>query len=85
MRGPESRLAVVMGTTQLVIFRDAELQQLVNIVPLSLIKLTPDARDSTCFQLLTSFWKVCADAPPTRVACYEGARAGFCRHVASPY
>jgi len=48
---------MVMGTTQLVIFRDVELQQLVNIVPLSLIRLTPDARDSTCFQLSTSFWK----------------------------
>jgi hypothetical protein len=48
---------MVMGTTQLMIFRDVELQHIVNIIPLSLLTLTPDAKDETCFQLSTSFWK----------------------------
>ena len=48
---------MVMGTTQLIIFRDVELLQLVNIIPLSLLKLSPDNKDPTCFMLSTSYWK----------------------------
>ena len=48
---------MVMGSTQLVIFRDVDLQHLVNIIPLSTLKFLPDSRDRTCFQLATSFWK----------------------------
>jgi len=48
---------MVMGSTQLVIFRDVDLQYLVNIIPLSMLKFIHDPRDQTCFQLQTSFWK----------------------------
>jgi len=48
---------MVMGSTQLVIFRDVDLQQLVNIIPLSMLRFIPDKSDGTCFQLATSYWK----------------------------
>ena len=44
---------MVMGSTQLLIFRDVDLQQLVNIIPLSILKCVPDSRDATCFQSRT--------------------------------
>ena len=48
---------MVMGATQLVLFRDTELTNLVNILPLTLLKFVPDRSDPTCFQLTTHFWK----------------------------
>jgi len=48
---------MVMGATQLVLFRDTDLQYLVNIIPLTLLKVTADTHDRTCFQLSTSYWK----------------------------
>lgn len=48
---------MVMGATHLIIFRDMELQQMVNVVPLSMIKFIGDSRDRTNFQLTTSYWR----------------------------
>ena len=48
---------MVMGSTQLLLFRDVDLQQLVNIIPLSLLRFTYDSRDRSCFQLATPYWK----------------------------
>ena len=48
---------MVMGATQLIIFRDVDLQQLVNVIPLSVLSCVPDGRDRTCFQLATAYWK----------------------------
>ena len=48
---------MVLGSTSLVIFRDVELADLVNIIPVSLLKIAADSRDPTCFQLATAFWK----------------------------
>ena len=48
---------MVLGTTHLLIFRDVELQQMVNILPIATLALSPDKRDPTCFQLTASYWK----------------------------
>ena len=43
---------------------------MVNIIPLQLLKLAPDAKDPTCFQLATFFWKA-----SFRVLTADGAQA----------
>ena len=48
---------MVMGSTHLVIFRDVDLANLVNIIPLSILNIAPDRKERTCFQLATPFWK----------------------------
>ena len=48
---------MVMGSTQLLIFRDVDLANLVNILPLSILQHSPDRKEKTCFQLATPYWK----------------------------
>lgn len=48
---------MVLGSTHLLLFRNVDLQQMVNIIPVSILRFTLDSRDGSFFQLATDFWK----------------------------
>ena len=48
---------MVLGQAAILIFRSLDLQQLVNVIPLSVTKLLPQKADPTTFSLHTPYWK----------------------------